>query len=608
MLLLLAIAPAHALDCAAGDSLSAMLAELEGDTSGKVLTVTDGCDVTAIATVRAATLTLQCAAPGCAIGPLLVSGSDLTIKDVRFSTAMIFSPGAKHTSIAASLEEVSGLYVEDSSLSLQRVDFVGNEDSQVGLLAVDSELSITDGSFRDYSGKGILLLPHLKDVELRVEGTEFSNLDVAGIVTGPPSGRGARVSLLSVDRAIFTDQTTSFSDIYGFADVFEHTDTQHLGSRSYQAGVVDVTANSVVITNPVFEDTFTAGSSSSFMLYVADSVSITGGRFLPAERTAYTLIVYGTAAMEVEGGWWEVEGSVLLQTSSLAWSGSRMTLRDGKAGTAALVTNGGTAEWSDNVICGAESLTNSVNGVFQFYSTDVTMRRNVFQAISVPSGPLMVSSYLGELGYLEGPLTLTDNTLVQVDSSSLFVGELPELAFVNNLVSGGAMSLEPQALDSLTAGNNLWYNEETTPTLPDGWPDTDLVGMEPIFVSGYTPICAPEPLEGEEWMPGPWPDPASPVVNAGWPAWRDEDKTVSDIGAYNHFFDEEPPDTGGEDTGKPRNCSEVDDPTTPRDENCDGVAASIGFGGGCWGGSSGLFAPIAAAVGLRRRRARSPRQ
>ncbi len=584
-----------------------MLEALEGDTSGTVLTVTDGCDATGIGVVRDAALTLQCASPGCALGPLLVSGSDLTIKDATLSAATTFPPGDKHKSIAASLGEVSGLYVEDSSLSLERVDFAGNEDSQVGLLAVDSQVSVTEGSFRDYSEKGILLLPHLLDVALRVDGTQFSNLAVAGIVTGPPSGRGARVSLLSVDGAIFTEQKASLSDIYGFADSFEHTDTQHLGSVSYEAGVVDVTANSVVITNPVFEDTFAGGGSSSFTLSVVDSVSITGGRFLPAERSSYNLLVYGTAAMQVEGGWWEFEGGVVVQASTLVWSGSRMTLRDGKAGTAALVTYGGTAEWSDNVICGAESLVNTVNGVFQFYNTDVTMRRNVLQAISVPAGPLMVSSYLGELGYAEGPLTLTDNTLVRVEATSLFMGELPELEFVNNLVSGGAMSLEPQALDALTAGNNLWYNDDATPTLPDGWPDTDLVGVEPIFVSGYTPICAPEPVDGEEWMPGPWPDPASPVVNAGWPAWRDEDETVSDIGAYNHFFDEEPPDTGGEDTGNPRHCSEVDDPTTPRDENCDGMAATVGFGGGCWRGSAGLLAPIAAAVGLRRRRSRSPR-
>jgi hypothetical protein len=612
LLLSLASPAAQAAECAAGEQFSQVLARLDLSVS-EVLTVRDGClaeDPGVV--VDALDLRIECEIADCSLPPLRVWSSSLTVEGGRITRAEAIVPSVAHDGLAGTFRGPAGIYAEDSDIELVDVAIVALSGLGTGLITVDSNVLVTGGEFSDLSVPAISAFVQSADVTVEVDGTLFDDVGVVGIEADNSASKGSRsVQLLRVANATFLNQSTLGGDIYGSADVFEHENTTHYGSRAKSGGIVQVQADTTSVVNATFFDTATTGGSAgSGTLWVAGGshLSIKGGTFQPANEGEYALKVFDVLTTEIVGGLWEPQRRMIILGGDISITGVRFRLPEHDADVTLVQTESASLFFDSNSACAVGRLPGVAEGLLVLRESAAVISRNVFQSILLSEGSLV---FAGTEADGASQLAMLDNTLVDVRTKTILAGPVDDVTFVNNLVYGGFPRVDLVSKpDRVVLGYNLWYSPTFDPDLPEGWGDTDLFDLEPEFVEGYASGCPEAPGQGEQAPVGPAPTGDSIVVDAGSDELPDSpDGTRSDIGAIDFDHGSDTGDTGAVDTGDTAgdtgaidktDCSSVDDPATTADENCDGENAQVQYGGGCaFGGGALALAPL---VALWRRR------
>ncbi len=593
---------AQAAECRAGEQLAGVVKKLDLGVAALV-TVKDGCladDVVEI--IDAVDLTIACETVDCPLPPLVARDSVLSVMGGQFEAATLVVPSDAYTAGADLFWEGAAIYAENSDLKLDDVDVSGLQPGSAAVFGVDSNVEVREGEMKGLGGAGISALAFHRAIEVVVDGTVFEGIAQVGVEANASlASAGAGVTRFAVENASFTAMETAWGDISGVVGNFEHTGTTHYKSRSEGNGVVEVRAESTVVTDAIFFETSSSGSAT---LWVADggSLAISGGRFSPTERSVYALKVYDVPDTQIEGGVWEPRQPLVILSDTVSISSARFRVPASETGQAMLVTEGADLAFSSNSVCAEGVLSGVTSGLFVLEGSEAGFYGNVFQNITLPKGALFSA---GEDTPTTSDLRFSDNTFVKVLATALVAGDVGEFGFVNNLVYESTPRVDPtRTPTALTVGYNLWYAPTLEALLPDAWPEGDLFDAVPTFVEGYTPGCPEEPAEGEEEAIGPAPAADSPVIDAGSEAVAESpDGTRSDIGAIDFDHDA---DTGGTDTGD--TGDDEDSGAEPTPDCVDGEAncidgSTVQYGGGCaFGGFGAAAAPLLTL--WRRRRPR----
>lgn len=151
------------------------------DLWGATVTVTDGCLVdTAVEVESVEGLTIECASAGCALPPMSLRNSIVTIKDGTFTTDHEPDVSSTYGDLAGSLPISVALYAQGGELKLVGTGATGLTDADgAAVLAIDTSVSVTGGQFVDLAGGRLPPSPGSLSIELAVEG---------GRVVATPSG------------------------------------------------------------------------------------------------------------------------------------------------------------------------------------------------------------------------------------------------------------------------------------------------------------------------------------------------------------------------------------------------------------------------------------
>jgi hypothetical protein len=287
---------ARAADCQSGDQFAAV-ASLVSDTVGETLLVHEGCFAEDTATIEnAEALTITCATSGCALPPLVLRRSGVSISEATFTSAATISVGPGHITVASGVKTAAAIYAEDCDLTVSDTAFTRVGTSGTAIFGPDSNLDIADSSFTQVFGMGVEAATDQADITVSVRGSTFDDVGTAGIDANDRlPGASGTITQLDVTDVVFLNQSTSFGDIYGAATEFNHTRTTHTGSTSGLTGVVTVTADRTSVTDAVFDGTSAENGSGTLFLLGGSSVRIKGGEFRPSGSSDYALKVYGAA-------------------------------------------------------------------------------------------------------------------------------------------------------------------------------------------------------------------------------------------------------------------------------------------------------------------------
>ena len=515
------------------------------------------------------------------------------------------------------------------------------------LCAQNSVIEIDDGGFGGSDGASILAL----DSSVTMTTGEFSGSSRGVQIIGYATAGSKPVSLTNVDFIGVVSAIIVKGKADSGATVPLTLTTVHFDHNA-GSDVPDIDAHNTTISgNGVWFDGSDANNGSPVRLESTDftctacKVEHTWGStagFLSAGGTEDYTVHFSDGsfiadASGVQQFFIDTGGTFWLQNEDveLAGNGAGFAYRYGGTTTLDGVRFSGVGGSAEGLLYLAQTKTlisagsfchigegKDSDGVIRVYGGSLTMQAAVAQGVEG-------TSFIELMGSADSAtvVDLEDDTFI-MDSGKVLTGPPSRLQMVNTIISGADAGLDPGTWPKGAAGSyNLWFGNLTDWVGSPGtaWGEGDVYDQPPRFIQAF---------DSHDCSTSPRPSSHSPVIDAGNPEWNDADGTRSDIGAldWDGVADTgedtaigDSGDSGGSTTDDvdgdgvvdADDCAPddpdvhagaVDDPENDIDEDCDGVAASYTYGGGCGCvvGSQNA-GTIGALVGLsllaRRRRA-----
>ncbi|MEQ1506671.1 MAG: right-handed parallel beta-helix repeat-containing protein [Myxococcota bacterium] len=443
-----------------------------------------------------------------------------------------------------------GIYIEAGDVFADQLVLYGGRDASI--VAFGADLVVTDSTFTVDAPS---LEPHvyLQDSVVEFDGVTF----VKGL--GQYGGAG------SVFDTEATFRGCTFTDNDSIGDG---------GALYFDQGV---SGSSTTIEDCWFEGNRASAWGGGFIQYGGKALTVTGTTFVDntADQGSGAFHVSGIGAFTVADATLDGNRSVVAGGAVTVYNtGASTILRsrftdnhtDGEGGAVDFVGSPVSAEIGGNTFCGNEAT--GPGGALHlepYVSLNATVHHNVFVGNIAGEGG-------GAMRVVGSDVAFHQNTVVDTHTDgrgALFVDGSSESVMNGNVfvdTEGAAAAVGPYA--SLEPSYTLlWGNDQDLL----GTANSEVVKSEPGFVSHTADDC------GSDLRPAP----GSAMIDAGDPAFQDDDGSPADLGAYGGPGATAVVDVDG-DGGIVEDCAPYDPtsgvagPDTPGDgldPDCDGLEA-----------------------------------
>ncbi len=597
VLLLFPLALADSFTLAAGDSLAELVKDAQATSGPDTISVASdyvsdgvGVDVSGEALAFEPLDGVSYELP-----PLYGTSATLDI------TGATFTGGVKYPGAYFGADAYCALCLALSELVLRDVEIATTANH--GVLVLDTDVSADGLTLYGTPGRGFSHYSYTAETTVTLSGSTFYG-NTAGAIKVYNGGGDLNFTLH--DSLVYGNTSVEGAGIYVYGEDIEVIDTTFESNRTRAGGTIHLNSAGGTFTGATISRNWAAWGDLVFADLgghdlVFSECSLTGG------TSGFDAIVNGEGNLLVENSLWAPSGIFERIDGAMQVTGTLIGAPSTRLG--AIYGYATTLSVTDNVVCGVGNALVDFDGVVVgAEGSNVEFARNVVTGIAGESA-LLFSGGIDNAAAGPAYFEIVDNTFVANDSASLFEGEATGLLFVNNLVKDSVAYFDLESFPSATTGDyNLWHGVSPSagPGFPADWGAHDVTGQDPLLVDSFDPYsCGSEPGLKD----------GSPAIDAGDPGRTDADgESRSDIGAIDGTRgagpggsvdldgDGYPADVDCDDDNPRVNPAGDDEPYDDIDQDCDGVAATISYGGGC--ACDGAFAgsPALFLLALARRR------
>jgi len=498
------------------------------------------------------------------------------------------------------------LCLDSSAVELSDVE-VATDKANHGILVRDTSVSADGLTVRDTPGRGFSHYSRSAETAVTLSGSEFRGNTGGAIKV---YNGGGDVDFTLHDSQVHDNQAQGSAGLDVYGEDVAVVDTSFVDNVSQGGSTLQfMTAGGTFDGVQITENFGTWGS----LLYgelgghelVFSRCILAGGR-TDSDETDYEGIVAGAGKFSVTGCAWAPRGTFKRHGGSMHVEDNLIGVTRGRIGVIYGLETSLTI--TANRFCGGSTTLDAFQGLVMASGSSVLFEQNVVTGV-LASGALLRSGGIDATGLEGSDFEIFDNTFVANDTVALYAGDTTGLVFVNNLVRESIAHFDLESFPEEARGDyNLWHG--VTPTagvnFPGDWGANDVTDQDPLLVDTFDPTdCDSEPGLQD----------GSPAIDAGDPTRTDADgQSRSDIGAIDGTpgagpSDEVDADGDGypaavdcDDGNAQVNPGLADDPYDNIDQDCDGRAATISYGGGCACDGALAGSPAFLLLALARRR------